>query len=45
MEVNAIKGKKKQKSYYAELENKEGEMINVWITDTIQNELANTQFK
>ena len=40
MEVNVIKGKKKQKSYYAELENEEEEMINVWITDIIQNELA-----
>ena len=41
MEVTITKGKKKQTSYYAELENEEGEMINVWLTDIIHNELSN----
>ena len=43
MEVTIIKGKKieKKMSYYAELETEEGEMINVWLTGIIQNELSN----
>ena len=42
MEVTITKGKKieKKMSYYAELETEEGEMINVWLTDIIQNELS-----
>ena len=43
MEVTIIKGKKieKKMSYYAELETEKGEMINVWLTDIIHNELSN----
>ena len=42
MEVTITKGKKieKKMSYYAELETEEGEMINVWLTDIIHNELS-----
>ena len=43
MEVTITKGKRREKklSYYAELENEEGEMINVWLTDIIHSELLN----
>ena len=42
MEVAISKGKKieKKKSFYAELKTEEGEMINVWLTDIIHNELS-----
>lgn len=39
MEVASIKGKKKQPSFYAELQTEDGEMFNVWITEIIRQEL------
>ena len=39
IEVAANKGKKKQTSFYAELQTEDGEMFNVWITELIHQEL------
>ena len=39
MKVASIKGKKKQTSFYAELQTEDGEIFNVWITEIIHQEL------
>ena len=39
MEVASIKKKKKQTSFYAELQTEDGEIFNVWITEIIHQEL------
>ena len=43
MEVS-VKGNGKETATYAELRNKEGQMINVWMTEIIQNELEKHDF-
>ena len=39
MEVASTNKKRKQTSFYAELQTEDGEMFNVWITDIIRQEL------